>query len=192
MKEAVAKLRALFAEKGERLAARRLVDAVARQARRAEFYGNGAVADTLDGRFDLTALHAWIVLSALKAEPRGRTAQALTDLLFRQFDDALREMGVGDLSVARKMKGFASAFYGRLGAYDAAVAKGPAEGAAAIEEALARNLYRDAPVAPAILAAMAAYVAAARAGLEREGLDALLAGTASFPPPPAIAPEAAP
>jgi len=98
------------------------------------FFLEFKVPDTLDGRFDLLTLHAWLVLERL-AEDRD-LSQALIDTIFVQFDDGLRQMGVGDIGIGHRVKKMADAFYGRLKAY--AAAKNENELAAAI----LRNIYR--------------------------------------------------
>jgi len=84
-------------------------------------------------------------------------SQALIDTIFTGFDEALRELGAGDIGMARRMKQMADAFYGRLEAY------GAAAGASAMQAALTRNLYRG--VAAPGMAAMADYVLSARSRL---------------------------
>ena len=150
-----------FFDFGQRRRTQLLVDtlyakAVA-QARQPVFYDRGAVPDSVDGRFDLLVLHMFLLLHRLGAEgAEGRKlAQKLFDLMFADMDRSLREMGVSDMSVGKRVKEMARAFYGRLDAYE----KGLGD-AAGLEAALARNLYRGAEVAPAILAAMGRYVTA--------------------------------
>jgi cytochrome b pre-mRNA-processing protein 3 len=106
-------------------------------------------------------------------------AQGLFDTFCRDMDDNLREMGVTDIGVPRKMKKLAEAFYGRARAYEAALAE-PED--AALAGALVRNVYADAAV-PVAAAALASYVRAAAQMLSREGDDALLRGEARFPVP---------
>ena len=102
--------------------AQRLLEAVARESRRPEFYGPGRVPDTLQGRFELLTLHAALALVRLKASPEAqKLAQNFTDLLFRHIDAGLREAGVGDLTVPKRMRKLAGDFYGRLEAYAAAL-----------------------------------------------------------------------
>jgi cytochrome b pre-mRNA-processing protein 3 len=127
------------------------------------FFTAFAVADTLDGRFDLLALHAWLVLAELKG---GDSAQVLTDAIFIGFDEAMREQGAGDMGIARKLKAMANAFYGRMAAYDAA--RDESELAAA----LAKNLWRGAPV-DGRARVLAAYVLGARQSLKNSLPDAL-------------------
>lgn len=128
--------------------AERLYAALVQRARQPVFFVKYGVPDTLDGRFDLLTLHAWLVLRRWDRD--APQAQALVDRIFEGFEEALRELGVGDIGAGRRLKTFADAFYGRLKAYDEAY------GGARIEEALARNLYRGTP-APAI-EAMAQYI----------------------------------
>src|ERR1700723_148452 len=116
---------------------RRLYDAVVSRAREPVFFARFGVADSLDGRFDLLVLHAWLVLAELKGSP---LAQGLTDLVFTGFDEAMREQGAGDMGIGHKLKAMANAFYGRIAAYEAA------RDGEALAAALAKNLWRGADV----------------------------------------------
>ena len=128
------------------------------RARCPRFFAALGVPDTMDGRFDLVTLHAWLVLVQLKASGQNDAAQSLTDALFVGFDEALREQGVSDMGMGRRMKAMANAFYGRLSAY------GAAQTDEEMAEALARNVWRGAAV-DASARALAAYVQGARAAL---------------------------
>jgi cytochrome b pre-mRNA-processing protein 3 len=143
------------------------------QARRPEFYAGLGVPDTLDGRFELLALHTFLVLRRLKAHGQaGEAGQALVDLFIQDMDASLRELGAGDLGVGRKVKAMAQALYGRISAYEA----GLAGSADALEAALRRNLFGTAPEPgpqPAAVAALAGYVRG----------ESLGAGAAFGPPP---------
>ncbi len=131
--------------KEHRHAAERLYAAVVARAREPVFFARLEVADTLDGRFDLLALHAWLVLR--RYQPDAPLAQAFVDRVFIGFDEALREMGAGDMGLGRRLKTFADAFYGRLKAYETAA------DAAGVTEVLVRNLYRgNATPAAAVVA----------------------------------------
>jgi cytochrome b pre-mRNA-processing protein 3 len=147
--------------------------AVVAQARRPEFYADLGVPDTLDGRFELLALHTFLILRRLKTRGESAVAsQALVDLFIEDMDSSLRELGAGDLGVGRKVQAMAQALYGRIAAYDAGLA-GSGE---ALEAALRRNLYgtaREPGPEARTLAALAAYV-------RRESLGA----ASSFGPPP--------
>lgn len=143
--------------------ARRLYMAATDRARSPTFYLALGVPDTLDGRFELVALHAHLVIRRLRAEEgdgKGAAAglaQALFDALFSDMDRALREMGVGDLGVGRRVKAMARAFYGRVAAYDRGL--GDPDGAV-LEEALRRNLYGTTAPNAENVERMAAYMRA--------------------------------
>lgn len=166
-----------------RRTAEELYRAIVVQARQPIFYTAGGVADTPDGRFDMILLHAALVIRRLGRETTGseRLAQALFDYMFADLDQNLREMGVGDLAVGKRIKAMARGFYGRLAAYDQAIR---ASDASALGEALRRNLYRKATPSPAQLAAMATYVLREVAALQAQPLNALAAGTLRFGLPP--------
>ncbi len=160
-----------------------LYGAIVEQARQPGFYRDRGVPDTLDGRFDLLVLHAFLVLRRLNAlGPEGQAmAQELADLIFTDMDGNLREIGVGDLSVGKRIKAMAKAFFGRLTVYDRALAEGGDE----LTQALVRNLYGTvAHPDPAQAALVAGYVRAADLLLAGQGADTLLKGQVSFPPAP--------
>ncbi len=146
-------------------AARALYEAVVAQARQPAFYAEGGVPDTIDGRFDLIALHAFLVMRRLKrdGEAARDLSQALFDIMFADMDQSLREMGVGDMGVGPKVKRMAKAFYGRVAAYE----EGLAGEDATLAAALCRNLFRKTEPTAAQVAAVVAY-------MRRE--DAALAG----------------
>jgi|SRR5579884_255030 len=164
------------------LAYRRVVE----HARRPAFFVAGGVPDTIDGRFELICLHAFLYLHRLKRErPRSASlAQRFFDTMFGDFDRSLREMGTGDLSVGREVKRMAEAFYGRIAAYEAGLEGDPT----ALEAALRRNLFGTSGPRQAALAAMAGYVRRAAATLEGEDAGVLLAGEVGFAEPPAETP----
>lgn len=165
----------LFSPPPEKLAARRLFRSLMSEARAPAFYLEGGVADTLDGRFDLVVLHLYLVLRRLKGEgPAGKAmAQRLFDAAFQDFDEALREMGVGDLSVGKKIRKMAEAFYGRLAAYEQALGSNAPE---ALSQALVRNVYRGADPGADKLAWLLAAVRRFEAAVAAAPLDRLLAG----------------
>lgn len=116
-----------------RATGQRLYTVLVTRAREPGFFREFEVPDTVDGRFDLVALHGWLALGHLK----GEAAQALTDAIFVGFDEAMREQGQGDMGLGRKMRQFADAWYGRMKVYD------EAQDEEALAAALLRNLYRS-------------------------------------------------
>lgn len=158
-------------------AARALYIAIVAQARRPEFYVRAAVPDTLDGRFDLLVLHIFLVLHRLRAEGRRTSAfaQKLFDLMFADMDQNLRELGVGDMSVGKKVKAMAKALYGRIAAYEPGLTD-----AAVLADALGRNLYRGRPPETGVLDRVQRYVRATATDLASQGVEALLAGQVRF------------
>ena len=126
--------RKLFIRKPD--AASRLYAAIVAAARQENFYAEMDVPDTLDGRFDMIVLHMFLIIDRLKGESEG-FCQRLTDVFFGDLDRTLREMGIGDLSVSKKIRPMAEAFAGRVKAYAMAVEQGDA----AVVQALQRNVY---------------------------------------------------
>ncbi|WP_426957609.1 ubiquinol-cytochrome C chaperone family protein [Muricoccus radiodurans] len=154
-----------------------LYTAAVTAARDPALFGPGGVPDTVEGRFELVCLHAALLIRRLRgdADPRGPAlAQAVFDAMFSDMDLNLREMGVGDNVVGRRVKRMWEGFHGRARAYEAALVAGDRP---ALEEALARNVWAGAAPdgAPARLADHALELDSA---LASERLEALLAGQA--------------
>jgi cytochrome b pre-mRNA-processing protein 3 len=170
-----------------------LYGAIVAQARLPAFYMLYGVEDTVEGRFELIVLHLVLLLRRL-ARRQGENASArhafdsalgqpLFDAFCRDLDDNLREMGVGDLAVPRKMRRFGGAFYGRRAAYEAAFA---AVDRRELEKALARNIFGLTDVDEKAVR-LAQYARAAATQLDAAAEDSLLAGQALFPGPEAFA-----
>ena len=165
------------------LAGRRLYDAAAAQARSPAFYAAMGAPDTVEGRFELYTLHVAMVLRRLKGQGTraAETGQGLFDAYVKSLDEALREMGVGDLSVGKKMRKLGEAFYGRVKHYDEAFAALPDR--APLEAILARTVLMEQDAADTGgVAAFADYAVAAMQALERQPLETLLEGDAQWPP----------
>ena len=117
--------------------------AVVERSRAPVFFEGLGVADTIDGRFDLLSMHAFLLLRQLQANGETKLAQGLTDALFVGIDEALRDLGAGDIGIGKRVRKFADAFYGRMNAY------GAAQSAEQLAGALERNLFRsEAPARP--------------------------------------------
>lgn len=175
-------LRRLLRRSERRGRALKLYARLVEQARHPAFYAGCGVPDTVDGRFDMIVLHIFLVLRRLKAEERaGReVGQALFDVMFDDMDRSLREMGVGDLGVGKRVKAMARSFYGRLAAYEEALTS---EGEA-LEAALRRNLFGTVDPTDAHLTALAVYVKREAAALEAQKGEDVIAGRVSFGSPP--------
>ncbi len=166
-----------FRKPTQKPSASALYGAVVERARAPAFFTLLGVRDSIDGRFDLLALHAFLVLDALErgGPHRRELSAALTDVIFAGLEEALREMGVGDFGLSRRMKAMANAFYGRLEAYRAASSE------TELAAALLRNLYRGAPNAHGEASAMARYAMSVRETLAKQDFHL---GSADFGPLP--------
>jgi cytochrome b pre-mRNA-processing protein 3 len=156
----------------------RLYAAAAAQARQPGFYLAG-VPDTPTGRFELYTLHVVLVLHRLKGqgEEAAEVGQALFDTYVANLDLALRELGVGDLSVGKKMRKLGEAFYGRAKAYDAALGRLP--DTEPLRELIARTVLAGAEADPA--QAIAAYVARGADRLAALPLAQVIAADLAWP-----------
>lgn len=127
--------------KPEILAADQLVEQVIRASRQTEIYTEGLATDDFPGRLDMLWIFASIMIWSLRhgTAPDEVLAQVFVDRLFRNVDQALRDMGVGDMSIARKARRHASEFLGRCKSYSQAF---DGQDDAVLQDALARNLYR--------------------------------------------------
>lgn len=159
-----------------------LYGAIVAQARHPSFYTAYGVPDTVNGRFDMIVLHLALLLDRIAAEPVPARAlgQGVFDVFCSDMDDHLREMGVGDLAVPRKMRSVAEAFYGRQAAYCAAVAAGDTQ---ALEDSLARNVFSGSGKGAGRLAA---YMREAASRLAAQDADELIAARLAWPDPNAI------
>ena len=149
-------LASLFRRRHRRDAVLAVYGEIVAQARRPIFFAQWGVPDTLDGRFEVLALHTFLVLHRLKAEAESTAdfAQDLFDTMFADLDRGLREMGATDIGVGRHVKAMARGFYGRIAAYE----QGCAGDDSALQEALRRNLYGTVSPDPVQVEAIARYV----------------------------------
>jgi cytochrome b pre-mRNA-processing protein 3 len=175
------KLNGLFSPRPAVLAGQRLYASAAAQARARAFYAAMGAPDTAEGRFELYTLHVALVLRRLKGQgpQAAETAQGCFDAYVKSLDHALREMGVGDLSVGKKMRKLGEAFYGRVKNYDEAF------GALPDKTQLAAMIGRTVLMAEteADPERFVAYATTAMAALDAQPLGDLLQGDASWPTP---------
>jgi len=163
-----------------------LYGTIVAQARRPVFYREYAVADTINGRFDLVLLHVALVVSRLMQEAATKPAgQLLFDRFCTDMDDNLREIGISDIAVPKHMKRVGEAFYGRIQAYEAALA---AADDGLLIEALGRNVYGGQPPEPAVLRRLAAYMRRLAAALAAQPAASLASGAVDLPDPAAAEP----
>ncbi len=151
-------------------------------ARDPYFYVRLGVPDTLDGRFDIVGLHAVLLIRRLRnlPPPGPALAQAVFDAMFSDMDINLREMGVSDLAVGKRVRAMWEALHGRAQAYETALAQGDETALAA---ALARNVWRGGGAPDGAAETLARHVMAIDAALADQPLDDLAAGTVALPHP---------
>ena len=169
--------------RARREAAQALYEAVVRQARQPVFYAAWGVPDSRDGRLEMVALHAILLMRRLRGEGREgqELAQGLFDVMFADLDRHLREWGVGDQSMGRQVKQLAQSFFGRAQALDRVLA-GP--DAAPLEDVLRRNVYAEAAAPdPEATRRLGRYLRAQDRWLRDHGGTNLLAGKVRFAPP---------
>ena len=158
---------------------------IAKRARRPIFYTLYGVPDTIDGRFEMLCLHAYAAFHGLKGKGPDAEAfsQALYDAMFADLDGALRELGVADLGVGRRIKTMTEALNGRLQAYDHGLTAGDAE----LELAIRRNVYGTATPCDEQVRGMAAYLRAIRPAFVQASFEELCAARmmAQLSEPPA-------
>lgn len=165
--------------KRNRWAVDRLHQAILAQALKPNFYFPGGARDNFSGRFEMTSLHAALMFRRLRDfGPAGNElAQECFDALFDGFDEALRDMGTGDLSVGKKIRKMGEAFYGRARAYDEALST------TAKSDALENALQRNLGIGEDYVARFAAYVQAAEETLQRHSEESIMSGEVSWPKP---------
>jgi cytochrome b pre-mRNA-processing protein 3 len=165
----------------------RLYGVIVAQAREPSFYEDYRVPDTIEGRFDLIVLHVYLVSRRLAqaGEEAKAVAQGVFDLFFQDMDENMRELGVGDLSVPKKVRAMGEAFYGRAKAYDAALIDGSRERLAV---ALHRNVFAGDVGDENAAARLARYVHSAGNRLALLEMDQIVQGKTTFPHPEEITP----
>lgn len=152
-------------------------NAIVAQSRQKLFYADWLVPDTVTGRFDMISLHMALLFRRLRAEQGGQKAfsQAVFDLFFKDMDRSLREMGVGDIGVPKKIQKMGNIFFGLLAAISEAMDR---RDAAALEAVLSRNIFDDA--AGDHVKALATYLFAQDDFLAARPADSIMAGTIQF------------
>ena len=159
-------------------AGRALYAAAVEQARSPALYTRLGAPDTVEGRFEMVALHVWLVMRRLRGdEAAKKVSQCLFDAMFQNLDDSLRELGVGDLQVGKRIRKLAENFYGRIGAYEEAMKEGVSD--VSLAKALSRNIFEKelAETAPEF----ADYVRRTDAHLQQQPGARIAGGIVVFP-----------
>ncbi|WP_323761179.1 ubiquinol-cytochrome C chaperone family protein [Maricaulis sp.] len=165
----------LFGKKPEKTRAEALYRHIVTVAREPDLYAGLGVPDTVEGRFEMIVLHCALVvlqLQALDKDEARKLSQALFDTMFDDFDAGMREMGVGDSGVGKKIRFMAEGFYGRAEALRQAANE---DDPAGLQTVLARNVFAADPD-DARAPALALYVNSAIDRLDAQGGAALLDG----------------
>ena len=171
----------LFSQRRRRArdAAQALYASAVEAARRPVLFEELGVPDTLDGRFEMITLHLFPIIHRLMpADADPELARVVSETFVNEMDAALREMGVGDLTVPKRMKVLYRSFAGRVSAYSKAVDENPA----ALRAAVARNVYPEGDP-QGCAGPMAAYLRLLVDTLGRNSLDELRSGSVTFPEP---------
>ncbi len=173
-------LKWLFRQDPSKLAGQSLYAACAKEARNPFFYSDLAVPDTVEGRFELYALLVILLITRIKDEapPAPDVSQALFDALLRGLDDGLRQMGVGDLSVGKKMRKLGEALFGCAKNLEHALQALP--DTSPLAAFLQRTVYAEAD-APQ-LSQLVDRVLALHRDLAGQSIERLLAGDVHFAP----------
>lgn len=172
----------LFNNKARQAQIARLYDRILAQARDPSLFMAGRVPDTVEGRTDMMLLHLFLLMHRLREEQGEihEIARGLCDRFFAELDRAMREMGVGDLTVPKKMRKIADIYAGCSSSYGNALRQ---DGNADLVDALLRNVYaRDEARLPEAQA-LAAYVRRAASNLADKPAAHLVDGTLPFPTP---------
>ncbi|MDP3738918.1 MAG: ubiquinol-cytochrome C chaperone family protein [Hyphomonadaceae bacterium] len=164
-------------QKRNRWAVDKLHSSIQNHSLRPDFYYEGGARDNFSGRFEMTSLHACLVFRRLRsAGQAGKDlSQDTFDALFHGFDEALRDIGTGDLSVGKKIRKMGEAFYGRAKAYEEALAED------APAEALGKALQRNLGVREAETDRFCRYVRLVEDTLQRHENPQLLSGEVNWP-----------
>ena len=147
--------------------------AIVAQSRQSRFYAEWGVPDTVTGRFDMICLHLALLFRRLRSEGGQATdfSQAVFDLFFKDMDRSLREMGVGDMAVPKRIQKMGNIFYGLLGNLDDAL---DSNDIAAVEGVLERNIFGG--EASPSARQLAEYLVEETGRLALQPVDAIVAG----------------
>ncbi|MCP5382185.1 MAG: hypothetical protein H6912_07420 [Kordiimonadaceae bacterium] len=172
----------LFKEKRLNDSGQFLFLSIIEQSRLPFFYTDMEIADSIDGRFDVLVLHMAIVLDELDKYSEEvpevmKLRRILQEIMFDNLDLTLREIGVGDLGVGKKIKIMAEAFYGRVKTYQELFSS---ENVEEMSEAIKRNVYRGCDVDKKILKYLSTYIFKIRRDVSDQPIKEIMKGNISF------------
>lgn len=170
--------RKLFRTPPHKATAELLYSGIVTQARQPVLYRDFAVPDTVDGRFDMLAVHMFLVLDRLYDDAQAQpVTQALVNRIVADMDRSLREMGVGDLGVGKRVQKMAQALYGRLEAYSQGMASQDDD---LLAQALERNVFRSEEPPRIEACKLAGYMRMQATALQQNATDNVLKGDLRF------------
>lgn len=154
--------------------------AIVAQSRQPVFYADWHVPDTVTGRFDMISLHMALLFRRLRNESEAGKAfsQAVFDLFFKDMDRSLREMGVGDLGVPKRIQKMGNVFFGLLAALSDAMDRNDP---VALQAVLSRNVFADSQDAE--VQAMSEYLLRQDAAVAGQSADTITGGIIEFVSP---------
>ncbi|HMC92611.1 MAG TPA: ubiquinol-cytochrome C chaperone family protein [Allosphingosinicella sp.] len=163
----------IFGPPRDRLALRPLYGAVVAKGRDPAWYREGGVPDTIDGRFEMVAAMLALVLIRLERDGEAAAGEAalLTETFIEDMDGSMRELGIGDVVVGKKVGKLMGALGGRIGAYREGLT-----GGGDLPAAVARNIFRAAPPTDAALGFVTAGLRAFHGQLDERPLPKLVEG----------------
>jgi cytochrome b pre-mRNA-processing protein 3 len=152
------------------------------QARHPDFYRRLGVPDNVDGRFELIVLHAFVIFNKLKehGEKSQNVSQVIYDVLIKDMEASLRQLGVGDLGVGKRVRIMTEAMRGRIAAYESALNGNQID----LEGAVRRNIFGTTDPSPECVRQLAFYLRQAKESADKQPIDRILKGIFDFPPVP--------
>jgi len=155
-----------------------LYGSIVAQARNAAFYAAGGAPDTMEGRFGMIGVHMFLVLERIRHEGNAEKGlgRALIEAFVSDMDDSMREIGIGDMGVPRRVKKAAAALHEHLDSYRAALSSGDDR---SLAEALRRYVFLE--TGTAAPQRLASYMRTASADLDKQPWPAIARGHISFP-----------
>lgn len=149
-------------------------NAIVAQSRQPVFYAEWGVPDTVTGRFDMISLHMALLFRRMRSDDKQSKefSQAVFDLFFKDMDRSLREMGVGDLSISKRIQKMGNLFFGLLAAVNAAMDARNMQG---LDDVLSRNIYAEIENPP--VRKLSEYLVAQSEFLDGQSIPTIMAGT---------------